>query len=92
VSAAVKSVSKVQRHADGSVTRQILSTGSGTRRVSKRYRKADRLLRKIAKAQNIASGDYLARHAKSNAKKKDGARKQLPRNVHRAIRKGVKSL
>jgi len=88
----VKSVVSVQRHADGSVTRVVLAKGDAGPRVTKRVRKIDRRLRKLARAQSIASGEYLRRHKRSNEKKKNGAVRELPRNTRRSIRKGLKSL
>lgn len=88
----VKSVITVQRHADGSVTRVVLSEGGDRSKVSKRYRKADKRLRKLVVAQNIASSEYLRRHRRSNEKKKNGALREVPRNMGRSIRKGLKTL
>jgi hypothetical protein len=89
---AAKSVVKVQRHGDGSVTRVVLSDRDDEPKVDKRYRKADKRMRKLVTAQNIASSEYLRRHRRSNSKKRNGALRDLPRNMRRSIRKGTKSL
>jgi hypothetical protein len=89
---AAKSVVKVQRHSDGSVTRVVLCDRDDQPKVDKRYRKADKRMRKLVKAQNIASSEYLRRHRRSNEKKRNGALRDLPRNMRRSIRKGNMSL
>ena len=89
---AAKSVVKVQRHSDGSVTRVVLSDRDDGPKVDKRYRKADKRMRKLVTAQNIASSEYLRRHRRSNSKKRNGALRDLPRNMRRSVRKGTKSL
>lgn len=88
----VKSVISVQRHADGSVTRVVIAEGDRGARVTKKMRKMDKRIRKLARAQNIASSEYLRRHKRSNLKKKNGAVRELPRNTGRSIRKGLKSI
>ena len=89
---AAKSVVSVQRHPDGSVTRVLLSEGEGGPRVTRRARKVDRRIRKLVRAQNVASSEYLRRHRRSNLKKRNGAVRELPRNMRRSIRKGLKTL
>lgn len=89
---AAKSVVSVQRHPDGSVTRVLLSDGDGGPRVTRRMRKMDRRVRKLVRAQNVASGEYLRRHRRSNQKKRNGAMRELPTNMRRSIRKGLKTL
>jgi hypothetical protein len=86
-----KSVVTVQRHADGSVTRVVLSERGGSR-VSKRLRRTDRRIRKLVVAQNVGSSEYLRRHRRSNLRKKNGAMRELPRNIRRSVRKGMKTL
>ena len=88
----VKSVISVQRHADGSVTRVVVAEGKRGPRVTKKAKKLDKSLRKLVRAQNIASSEYLRRHKRSNLKKRNGAVRELPRNAGRSIRKGLKSI
>ena len=88
----VKSVISVQRHTDGSVTRVLVDDGKRGPRVTKKAKKLDKGLRKMVRAQNIASSEYLRRHKRSNLKKKNGAVRELPRNAGRSIRKGMKSI
>jgi predicted DNA-binding protein (UPF0278 family) len=87
----VKSVVKVQREADGSVTRTVVAEPDKgrRRRVSKPLRRLDKGLRKLTKAENVASSEYLRRHDRSNRKRKNGALKDLRKNVRRAVREGT---
>jgi hypothetical protein len=88
----VKSVMKVQRDEDGTVTRVVLSKKKKKRRVSKRWRKMDKALRKLNRAQQTSASEYLKRHERSNRKKKNGAIKDLGKNLSRSQRKGRKKL
>jgi uncharacterized protein DUF6312 len=87
----VKSVVKVQREADGSVTRTVVAEPDKRRRrrVSKPFRRIDKALRKVTKAENVASSEYLRRHDRSNRKRKNGALKDLRKNVRRSVREGA---
>ena len=89
-----RTVVKVQREADGSVTRTVLSDeGKGRRRkVSRPLRRFERGLRKLGKLENVASSEYLRRHERSNRKKKNGAIKDLRKNVRRSVREGVDAI
>ncbi len=84
-------IAKVERTADGAVTRTVLAAPK-KKRVSKRYRKADKALRRLARAQQVASQEFLARHERSNRRKKNGGVKKFARNAFRAARKGGKKL
>ncbi len=88
---AVAKVTKIERSADGSAVATVLAEPK-RKRVSKRYKKADKWLRRIAKAQHVASSDFLQRHERANAKKKNGGVRKLGRNVWKAGRKGAKKL
>src|SRR3954462_3923960 len=81
-----RSVVKVQREADGTVTRTVLSEErkGGRRRVARPLRRLDRSIRKTMKVENVASSEYLRRHERSNRKKKNGAIKDLGKNVRRS--------
>ena len=52
----------------------------------------DRALRRVAQAQQTAAATYLARHDRSNTKRRDGWLTDLSDNVWRATRKGGKAL
>jgi hypothetical protein len=90
----VRSVVKVKRESDGSVTRTVVAEDSKRRRrrVSRPFRRIDRSLRKLTKAENVASSEYLRRHDRSNRRKKNGALKDLGKNVRKSIREGTDSI
>jgi hypothetical protein len=88
----VRSVMMVQRAADGSITRTQLSEKKGKRRVSKRWRPFEKALRRLNNAHQTAASVYRDRHERSNVKKKNGALRDLVKNVIRAQRKGTKKL
>lgn len=52
----------------------------------------ERGVRQAAEAQRNMAGEYVARHEKSAKKKRDGWMIDLPQNLQRATRKGVKKL
>lgn len=65
----------------------------------KRYKKGTRGLRGIEKlarramnAHSTMVGDYLDRHKRANRKRRDGWLRDLPVNLVRANRKGMKKL
>jgi len=89
-----RSVVKVQRETDGSVTRTVLSEEGKKRRrkVSRPLRRLDRRIRKLNKLENVASSEYLRRHDRSNRKKKNGALKDLRKNVRKSLREGLDTI
>jgi len=87
----VARISKIERTADGVVTTTVLAKPK-RKRVSKRYKKADKTLRRLARAQRVAADEFLSRHERSNARKKNGGVKKFARNATKAARKGVKKL
>jgi len=87
---AVARVTKVERTAEG-VVRTVLAEPR-RRRVSKRYRPADKALRRLARAQRAAADEFLERHDRANRRKRNGGVKRLARNAVKAARKGAKQL
>ena len=63
-----------------------------TRKISKQSKPLERALRRMAKAQRKFAEIYLERHERSGAKKKNGALKDLWKNLYTAARKGSKGL
>ncbi|HWM17405.1 MAG TPA: hypothetical protein VNP97_12545 [Microbacterium sp.] len=88
---AIASVFKLEQRANGTVTKTVLSAPK-RRRVSKRARKFDKAMRRVARAQQAASSEFLSRHDRSNQKKKNGGLRNLGKNVRKAQRKGLKQL
>ncbi|HWL01442.1 MAG TPA: hypothetical protein VNQ52_03610 [Microbacteriaceae bacterium] len=84
-------VSKIERTPDGTITSTVLAKPK-RKRVSKRYKKADKTLRRLARAQRVAADEFLSRHERSNAKKRNGGVKKFAKNAVRAARKGGKKL
>jgi hypothetical protein len=62
------------------------------RRVSKRWRKLEKTVRRLTKAQGAASREYLERHERSNERKKNGWIKKLGTNVQKSVKRGLKKL
>ncbi len=88
----VRSVTKMEIGSDGSVTRIKLGGRKRKRKVSKPFRRWDKMMRRMSKAQETAARDYLLRHNRSNNKKKNGAVKDLTKNFRKSQRKGIKKL
>lgn len=88
---AVGSVAKLETRDDGTVVKTVLSAPK-KRRVSKRYRKVDKALRRMSRANQVTSADFLARHDRSNRKKKNGGLRKLTQNLRKSSRKGLKKL
>ena len=88
----VRSVTKIETADDGSVTRTVLGGSKRKRRVSKKWRKFDKALFRMSKAQETAASEYRKRHERSNRRKKNGAVRDLGKNVMRAQRKGIKRM
>jgi hypothetical protein len=90
--AAVKSAVVLQQGADGAMTSTIILKERRKRRVSKQWRPLEKALRRVSLAQSTAADDYLRRHKKSSEKKKNGAVRDMGKNMWRAQRKGRKKL
>jgi hypothetical protein len=88
---AVAHVSKIERSEDGTAVRTVLAAPR-KKKVSKRYKKVDKLLRRLAKAQQVSSSDFLRRHELSNSKKKNGGVRKFAKNAIKSGRKGGKKL
>ena len=90
--AAVKSAVLLQQGADGTMTSTLILKEKRKRRVSKRWRPLEKAMRRVSLAQSTAADDYLRRHKRSNEKKKNGALRDMGKNMWRAQRKGAKKL
>ncbi len=88
----LKSAVVVQPAADGAMTSTVIFKRKRSRRVSKRWRPLERHLRRMSRAQAVSAQDYLRRHERSNRKKKNGAVRDLGKNMWRAQSKGRKKL
>ena len=88
----MKSAVLLEQGADGVTTSTLLYKERGKRRISKQWRPLEKALRRVSLAQSTAADDYLRRHKRSGEKKKNGAVRDMGKNVWRAQRKGVKKL
>jgi len=87
----VSSVTKLETRDDGTVVKTVLSAPR-KRRVSKRYRKVDKALRRVSRANQVASTEFLERHDRSNRKKKNGGLRSVTKNLRKSSGKGIKKL
>ena len=62
------------------------------KKVSRRQRPLERLVRQLANAQSTAAQSFLDRHQDSRRKKKGRWLRDLGRNTRRANRKGAKKI
>jgi len=87
----VRSVYTLHVNPDGSVQREKLFERKA-RRGSKRLRPFEKAIRRFSRAQGTMADEYLARHERSNRRKKNGWVKDLGKNVRRSSRKGMRKL
>lgn len=77
---------------DGLTTSTVVFKKERSRRTSKRWRTVEKLIRRISKAQQTTANEFVARHERSNLKKKNGGVRDLLKNVSKSGRKGRKKL
>jgi hypothetical protein len=70
----------------------IFRNNKKKRKTSRAMRPLEKVVRRIVDAQESAADRYLARHNKSNRKRRDGWIRDLNLNMVRASRKGAKQL
>jgi hypothetical protein len=93
VSSGVRRVTILQRDKSGDITAvTVYQRKPSKKKGTGLLKPVERLTRRVADAQSAAAKDYLARHERSNAKKKDGWAQDLGVNVFRASQKGTKAL
>jgi hypothetical protein len=88
----LKSAVIIKTGPDGLTTSTVIFRREGTRKVSKRWRSVDKLLRRLSQAQQATANEFAALHERSRAKKKDGGVRDLVKNISKASRKGRKKL
>lgn len=88
---AVPAVARIETRDDGSIVRTVLST-TKKKRVSKRYRGLDKIVRRVSRANKIGSTEFLARHERANRKKKNGGLRIVTKNLRKSASKGLKKL
>ena len=77
---------------NGFTTTTVVYEKKRKRRISSRWRTLDKAIRKISRAQQTASSEFLNRHERSNRKKKNGGMRDLVKNFSKSQRKGRKKL
>jgi Family of unknown function (DUF6312) len=77
---------------DGEARTIFEKPGSRRKKGSAGLREIEKMLRKRAQADQAAMSTYLARHQRSNEKRRDGWLRDLPVNAARANEKGAKIL
>jgi hypothetical protein len=70
----------------------VYKRASKGKKGSRTFKAAEKATRRMAKAQRRTAADYIARHDKSNRKKKDGWVRDWLVNSIRSENKGVKAL
>ncbi len=93
-SGSVKRVVQLTRTASGEIVPEVLYEREGRRgkKGSAMLKPVDRLVKRVVEAQEASASKYLARHARSNDKRRDGWLSDLPVNLVRAGRAGRKAL
>jgi|RhiMethySRZTD1v2_1073278.scaffolds.fasta_scaffold179540_2 hypothetical protein len=90
----VNRVILLTRTPSGDITPEVLYERAprSKKRSSAMLKPAQRLVKRIAKAQQASAVRYLERHAKSNQERRDGWFVDFPSNMARATRAGRKAL
>jgi len=80
------------KNADGTAAIKTIVAPSEKKKGTKGLSLIEKIVRTGAEVGTTAGNSYLARHEKSNAKKKDGWVKDAPINVIKAGMKGIKKV
>jgi hypothetical protein len=89
----VRRVTVLDRDASGATTATVVFQGKkGKRKQTQAFRPLEQIVRRMADAQAELGNEYVARHNRSNRKKRDGWIRDLSLNLARSSRKGAKRL
>ena len=93
-SKSVRRIVALRRDEHGKVLPVVLfeNRAENKRKISKIFGPVERMARRFAEAQRTYADTYLARHERSNAKKKDGWIRDFQYNVGKAANKGTRRL
>jgi len=84
----IKRVTVLKRDDTGRiVSREAFEGDRHGKRSSRNLRPMERGIRKLVDFQTRVLDEYMARHERSNEKKRDGWLKDMPKNVFRAVKK-----
>lgn len=75
-----------------SITRTVYRRRKKTKKGTAPLDSIGKIVRKVASGQQTASEQYLRKHDQSNRDKRDGWLRDLPYNVFRATRRGLKKV
>jgi hypothetical protein len=91
---AVRSVTRLQTDKNGVVTSatRLYETDKPNKKQRKGVKEVGKGVRKAHSAVQTIGEEYIARHNRSNRKKRDGWAKDLPTNMVKAARKGAKKV
>jgi hypothetical protein len=93
LSKSVKRITVLQRDASGHAAPVVVFTRKRSKKKGTRLlRPVERVMRSLAETGDAATGTYLRQHKKSNRKRKDGWVRDVPGNLVKAGRKGIKEL
>jgi hypothetical protein len=84
----IKRVTVLKRDDSGRiVSREAFEGDRRGKRTTRNLRPMERGIRKLVDFQTRVLDEYMARHERSNEKKRDGWLKDMPKNVFRAVKK-----
>jgi hypothetical protein len=89
---ALRSAVLLHTGSDGLTSTSIVYEKEQKRRVSKRWRSIDKMIRKMSTAHQVASDEFARRHEASNAKKRNGGMRDLMKNISKSSKRGRKKL
>jgi hypothetical protein len=93
LSKSVRRVTVLQKDGAGAVTPVVVyKRGRRKNKTSRAFKPVEKIARSLAQANDSVAGTYLRRHKKSNRKRRDGWVRDMPVNVLRAARQGVKKV
>jgi hypothetical protein len=93
VPSSIRKITVLQKDSRGQVEPVVVFTRRARRKkVTPIFKPLETAVRRLSDAQARTAESYLARHRRSNRKRKDGWMVDLPSNAIRAGRKGAKAL
>jgi hypothetical protein len=93
LSKSVRRVTVIQKDSAGILTPVVVyKRGRRKKKGTRAFRPAERIARSLVKANNAAARTAWRRYKKSNRKRKDGWVRDMPINILRAARQGVKNV
>ena len=89
----VESVVVLKSHPDGRYEAvEVYEPAGVSRTTTKRYRRLERVVRRVVRAEQKTLQTYLDRHQRSSQRKKNGWLKDFRKNVSASLKQGRRSL